>query len=76
MEVSTEGEREPAPYRQLHWNSKLLYRIMRTDGEETHFLLRHLDEFIHRILHEGEFLFEEITEAKPALGRGLIKAQP
>jgi hypothetical protein len=46
-------------------NSKLLYRIMRTDGEETHFLLRHLDEFIHRILHEGEFLFKEMAEIKP-----------
>jgi hypothetical protein len=45
-------------------NSKLLYRIARGDAEETHFLLRHLDEFVHRILHEGEFLFEEV-ETEP-----------
>ncbi len=43
-------------------NSKLLYRIMRVDGEETHFLLRHLDEFINRIFHESEF---EIAESRP-----------
>src|SRR6266851_660592 len=46
-------------------NSKLLYRIARGDAEETHFLLRHLNEFVHRILHEGEFLFEEVVETEP-----------
>jgi hypothetical protein len=50
-------------------NSKLLYRIMRNDGEETHFLLRHLDEFIHRILGESQSLFNEVAAAKPVRAR-------
>ena len=52
-------------------NSKLLYRITRADGEETHFLLRHLNEFIHRLLHEGEFVFEEVVEGKPSRVKNL-----
>jgi hypothetical protein len=50
-------------------NSKLLYRIMRNDGEDTHFLLRHLDEFIHRVLSESQSLFKEVAEAKPVRAR-------
>lgn len=47
-------------------NSKLLFRIARIDGEEHHFLLRHLHEFIQQILQEREFLFEEVVEVEPA----------
>jgi hypothetical protein len=57
-------------------NSKFLFRIMRNDGEEAHFLLRHLNEFVHRIFHESEFLFKEIAEPKPVRRRLPVKPKP
>lgn len=50
---------------ELTRNSKLIYRIIRSDGEEPFFLLRHLSEFVHRVLDESNVLFEEIPRPKP-----------
>ena len=42
--------------------SKMLYRFLRNEGEDVHFLLRHLDEFIERTLHEYTQSFDELGD--------------
>lgn len=39
-------------------HSKFFHRFMRGDGEDMMFMLRHLDEFIHRTLHETKHNIE------------------
>jgi hypothetical protein len=46
-------------------NSKLIYRVIRGDGEESLFLMRHLDEFVRRALNESNVLFEEVPRPRP-----------
>ena len=46
-------------------HSKSLYRFARNDGEEVFFLIRHLDEFIHRTLHDSIFRIDESKKMAP-----------
>jgi hypothetical protein len=50
---------------ELTRNSKLIYRMVRNDGDEPFYLLRHLNDFVHRTLDMGNLLFEEIERPKP-----------
>ena len=54
----------------LTQNSKILYRFSRND-EESFFLLRHLDEVIHRIVHQSSALFSKVEEIE--LEKGIQK---
>jgi len=55
-------------------NSKVFYRFLREDGEDFMFVIRNLEKFLDRILHDVEFQqSDDIVEANPRLKRNLKK---
>jgi hypothetical protein len=54
-------------------NSELLYRMTRESGEEMRFLVRHIEEFVRRLLHESEFLFAEMEGNKAPPAKKAVK---
>jgi hypothetical protein len=55
-------------------NSKIFYRFLREDGEDFMLVVRNLEKFLDRILHDMEIhQADEIVEASPRLKRNLTR---
>lgn len=66
LEVAHENLQQVIKFSQ---KSKMLYRFLRNEGEEVHFLLRNLQEFVVRTFHEYVQSIDDLSDPEPSSKR-------